>query len=244
MQKLYSLARRCIDDYRMIGAGESIAVGVSGGKDSLTLLAALAGLRRFYPNPFSLQAISLDLGYEGADYGPIGDFCKTLDVPFTVVKTDIKTVVFDIRKEENPCALCANLRRGALHEAALNLGCKKVALGHHMDDAVETFLMSLHFEGRLHCFAPVTYLDRRGVTLIRPLLYIKESFIRDIVQNHALPVLHNPCPANGFTRRQEAKELIQMMNQRFPGYADRVFSAMRRLPLPGWERPGDSGGKD
>ena len=180
MQKLYSLVRRCIDDFQMISDGESIAVGVSGGKDSLTLLAALAGLRRFYPKQFSLQAVSLDLGYAGADFSPIEAYCRTLDVPFTLVKTDIKTVVFDIRKEDNPCALCANLRRGALHEAALSLGCRKVALGHHCGDALETFLMSLHFEGRLHCFAPVTYLDRRDITLIRPLLYIKESFIRDL----------------------------------------------------------------
>jgi tRNA(Ile)-lysidine synthase TilS/MesJ len=235
MRKLMSLARRCIDDYEMISEGENIAVGVSGGKDSLALLAALAGLMRFYPKRFSLKAILLDMGFEGAEHTGVQAFCDAYEVPLTIVNTDIKTVVFDIREEKNPCALCANLRRGALHEAALSLGCKKVALGHHMDDAVETFLMSLNFEGRLHSFAPVTYLDRRDITLIRPLLYIKEGFITELAKKYDFPVRKNPCPADGFTRRQDAKELIREMNARYPGYQDRVFQAMRRLPLPGWE---------
>ena len=172
MQKMLSSLRRCIDEYNMISQGDNIAIGVSGGKDSLALLATLAELRRFYPKKYYLQAITLDMGYENADFTPIAEFCRKIDVPYTVKKTQIKQVIFDIRHEKNPCALCAKMRRGSLNDAALELGCKKVALGHHFDDAVETFLMNLLFTGQLGCLKPSTYMSRADVTQIRPMLYI------------------------------------------------------------------------
>ena len=232
MQHIYSRVRRCLDDYGMISHGEKIAVGLSGGKDSLLLLAALAGLRRFYPVPFSLEAISLDLGFPGVDLSPVYDYCKHLDVGFTLIKTDIAEVVFNIRKESNPCSLCAKLRRGILHSAALEKGCRKVALGHHADDAVETFWMSLLFEGRISCFSPVTWLDRKDITLIRPLLYLWEHEI--IQMKNSLPVVHNPCPAEGLTQRQAAKEKLLELEKTVPGVRLKILGAMQRLPLAGW----------
>lgn len=234
MQKLLSYVRRAADHYHMIESGDRIAVGVSGGKDSLTLLTALAELRRFYPYPFSLTAITLNMGYEEMDFTPVAELCRRLDVPYIQVPTQIKQIVFDIRKEENPCSLCATLRRGALHEAALAAGCRKVALGHHYDDVVETYLLSLFYEGRISCFKPVTYLDRRGITLIRPLLYTPERYIRSIVRRFSLPIVHNPCPADGNTKRQEVKDLIRSLESTHPDLRSHIFGAMQRLPLDGW----------
>ncbi|MCL2082116.1 MAG: tRNA 2-thiocytidine(32) synthetase TtcA [Oscillospiraceae bacterium] len=232
MQHVYSRVRRCIDDYGMIAPGDKIAVGVSGGKDSLLLLVALAGLRSFYPHEFTLHAICLDLGFPGVVATPLVDFCERLDVPFSLIKTDIAPVVFDIRKEPNPCSLCAKLRRGALHEAALERGCRKVALGHHADDAVETFWLSLLFEGRLSCFQPVTWLDRKDITLIRPLLYFWENEI--ISMKSGLPVIHNPCPAEGHTQRQAAKDKLKELEVTIPGARQKILGAMQRFPLMGW----------
>ncbi len=242
MQQILSLVRRAVQEFDMIQAGEKVAIGVSGGKDSLLTLWALAQLRQFYPKQFTLEAITLDLGDSVAvpshgDLSQVRAFCETLSIPYTVVKTDIFEVVFDIRKETNPCSLCAKMRRGALHDAAIKLGCRKVALGHHFDDAVETFMMSLLFEGRLGCFAPVTFLDRVGVTLLRPLLYVEEAQVRQAVKALQLPVVHNPCPANGNTKRQEVKELFVDMEKRYPALRQKVFGAMHRYPLRGWERP-------
>lgn len=235
MQNIMGLVRRCADDYDMICPGDRIAVGLSGGKDSLTLLTALAGLRKYYPKPFYLEAITLDMGFEGMDFTGLSEFCKELDVPFTLIHTQIKTIVFDERKEKNPCSMCAKMRRGALNEAALSRGCKKIALGHHYDDAVETFMLSLVFEGRISCFQPVTFLDRKGVTQIRPLLYVGESRIKNYVQREKLPVVFNPCPADKNTKREEIKKLIYELNGRYPGFKDKLFGSMQRLPLPHWE---------
>jgi tRNA(Ile)-lysidine synthase TilS/MesJ len=212
----------------MIAPGDRIAIGVSGGKDSLLLLQTLAELRAFYPQPFEIEAVTLHMGMPGMDYRPVRDFCRTLGVGYTVVPTDILHVVLDIRKEENPCSLCAKLRRGALHDAALGLGCRKVALGHHCDDAVETFLLAMLYEERLYCFTPVTYLDRKDITLIRPMLYVDEHLVRETARRLALPVVHNPCPANGHTKRQEVKELITELSGRYPGLRDRLFRAVKR----------------
>jgi tRNA(Ile)-lysidine synthase TilS/MesJ len=230
MKRIVSLVRRCADDYGMIAPGDRIAVGLSGGKDSLLTLAALCKLRAFSPVPFTLRAITLDMGFPGMDFGAVRDFCAALDVPYHLQSTQIAEIVFDVRKEAHPCSLCAKMRRGALHDAALRLGCAKVALGHHFDDAVETFWMSLRYESRLHCFQPVTYLDRRGVTLIRPLLYVREAEVRRVAAG--LPVVHNPCPANGHTKRQEAKEFLAS----HPGFDENLFRAMQSLPLKGWGR--------
>ncbi len=234
MQRMLSHVRRAVDGYQMIAAGERIAVGVSGGKDSLTLLVALANLRRFYPNPFEIVAITLEMGYDEMDFSEIQALCNRLQIEYIRIPTQIKQIIFDIRKEENPCSLCAKMRRGALHEAALAAGCYKVALGHHFDDAVETYLLSLFYEGRISCFKPVTWLDRRDITLIRPLLYVPEQEIRNFTRRQALPVVHNPCPADGNTKRQEVKELLLSLEAQVPQLRNRIFGAMQRYPLAGW----------
>ena len=189
------LVRRCVEDYDMIAPGDTVAVGVSGGKDSLVLLMALNELRRYYPKPFTLEAITVELGFDGMDFAPVAELCDTLGVPYTRLKTDIKEVVFDVRKEDNPCSLCAKMRRGALCTALSERGITKLALGHHFDDAVETFLLSLVYEGRISCFQPVTNLDRTGVIQIRPMLYLSEKTIAHFAAKERLPVVHNPCPA-------------------------------------------------
>ena len=226
MNKILSLTRRCVEDYDMIHPGDRIAVGVSGGKDSLMLLMALAKLREFYPIPFTVEAITLDLGTSDPgqrnDFQPVARLCQELDVPYTVIPTQIRWVIFNARQEKNPCALCSKMRRGALHAALQERGISKIALGHHYDDAVETFFMSLIFEGRLSCFQPVTYLDRTGITQIRP-------------QRLELPVVRSTCPADGSTKRQEVKELVYELQGRYPGLKARAFGAMQRLPLPAWE---------
>ena len=234
-QKLLSLTRKCVEEYDMIRPGDKIAVGLSGGKDSLTLLWCLAGLRRFYPVPYTLEAITVDMGMD-MPMAPLRELCRELDVPFTVVPTQIKEIVFDIRKEKNPCSLCANLRRGSLNSTAVKLGCGKVALGHHMDDAVETFLMSLFYENRISCFRPVTELDRTGVTVIRPMLYMEEALIRRAAEALELPIVKNKCPADGITKRQDTKELVAQLRDRFPELREGVIGAMQRLPLAGWEK--------
>lgn len=238
MERILSLTRRCVEDYQMIAPGDRIAVGVSGGKDSLVLLLALSRLREFFPVPFELEAVTLDPGAaEGRtppDFTPVGDFCRKLGVPYTVVPTELQHVIFDVRKEKNPCSMCAKMRRGALNRAILDRGLSKLALGHHYDDAIETFYMSLIFEGRLSSFQPVTFLDRTGVTQIRPLLYCGESLIKSAAQRLSLPVVKNPCPADGNTRRQEIKELVAELQSRYPGLKARTFGAMQRLPLPHW----------
>ena len=233
MNKILSYVRRCVEDYDMIQPGDKVAVGVSGGKDSLVLLAALARLREFYPKPFTVEAITLDMG-TGMDFAPVAEYCKRIDVPYTCIPTEIAHVIFDVRKEKNPCSMCAKMRRGALHTALLERDIHKIALGHHFDDAVETFFLSLFYEGRLSCFQPVTWLDRTGISQIRPLLYCGEGHIRHVAQREGLPVVHNPCPANGFTKRQEVKELVKELGERYPNLKSRVFGAMQRLPLPEW----------
>ena len=233
MNKILSYVRRCVEDYDMIQRGDRVAVGVSGGKDSLVLLTALARLREFYPKPFTVEAITLDMG-TGMNFAPVAEYCGRIDVPYTCIQTEIAHVVFDVRKEKNPCSMCAKMRRGALHTALLERDIHKIALGHHFDDAVETFFLSLFYEGRLSCFQPVTWLDRTGISQIRPLLYCGEGHIRHVARREGLPVVHNPCPANGFTKRQEVKELVKELGERYPDLKSRVFGAMQRLPLPEW----------
>lgn len=234
MKKILSYTRRCVEDYDMIQAGDRIAVGVSGGKDSLTLLTALANLRQFYPEPFTVEAVTVEMGMKGMDFSPVADYCQKLNVPYHRVQTEISHIIFDLRKEKNPCSLCAKMRRGSLHEELQRLGMNKVALGHHYDDAVETFFLSLFYEGRLSCFQPVTDLDRTGITQIRPLLYCSEGMIRGAASRLDLPIVHNPCPANGYTKRQEVKDLIKELSLRYPHLKEYVFRGMQRLPLPAW----------
>lgn len=237
MQKLLSQVRKCIRDYQMLSPGDRVAVGVSGGKDSLALLRLLAELREHSAVPFELLAVTLDMGYEELDFSPVADLCARLQVPYTLRQTQIREIVFDIRKEENPCALCAKLRRGILNETAVALGANKVALGHHYDDTVETFALSLIYEGRISCFLPVTYLDRTGLTLIRPMLYLHEKTIRNFAERENLPVVHNPCPADKNTKREDVKALLYELEGRYPGLKDNIFGGLQRSPLPGW-KPG------
>ena len=234
MQHILSLVRRCVEDYDMIDAGETVAVGVSGGKDSVLTLAALARLRRFYPKKFEVAAVTIDAGAPGMDFSPIAQLCRELEVPYYVERVPIYEVVFEARQEKNPCSLCAKFRRGALSTKLNDLGISKIALGHHYDDAVETMLMSLFIEGRISCFQPVTYLDRTKVTQIRPLLYVQEREVRGAVKRLGLPVVENPCPANGSTKREEMKALLRDLDRQFPGVKQKVFGAIQRYPLYGW----------
>ena len=228
------LVRRCVEDYDMIAPGDTVAVGVSGGKDSLVLLMALNELRRYYPKPFSLEAITVELGFDGMDFTPVAELCESIGVPYTRLKTDIKEVVFDVRKEDNPCSLCAKMRRGALCTALSERGITKLALGHHFDDAVETFLLSLVYEGRISCFQPVTHMTRTGVDQIRPMLYVGEQAVTRFAAREQLPVVHNTCPADKHTKRQEVKELIAALQAQYPDLKTKIFGAMQRLPLPQW----------
>lgn len=226
--------RRAVDDYGMINEGDRVAVGVSGGKDSMLLLAALRQLQSYYPKRFELGAITIELGFEGMDFTPVKRFCEERGIEYTCVKTDIKEVVFDVRQEDNPCSLCAKMRRGALNSTLRERGMNKLALGHHFDDAVETFMMSLLFEGRLSCFQPVTYLDRSGVTQIRPLIYAGEQRIANLAAALELPIVENPCPQDKTSKRYEIKQLLKSMCGEYPDMKTKVFGAMQRLPLPGW----------
>lgn len=233
MQKLIGLVRRCVEDYNMIQPGDRIGIGVSGGKDSLALLVFLAELRKYNSNPFELEAITVDLGF-GMDFGPIEDLCKALNVPFTLVTTEIAPIIFDYRKEKNPCSMCSKMRRGALNQALLDRGLNKLALGHHYDDAVETFMMSLIYEGRISCFQPVTDLDRTGIIQIRPMLYLHEKTINSFAEKNELPVIHNRCPIDKRTKREEIKKLVYDLSATYPDLKERIFGAMQRLPLPEW----------
>lgn len=233
MQKLVGLVRRCVEDYQMIQPGDRVAVGVSGGKDSLVLLMLLAELRKYYQNPFELDAVTIDMGL-GMDYSKVQQFCEAIDVPYTVVKTEIGPIIFDYRKEKNPCSMCSKMRRGALNQAILERGMNKLALGHHYDDAVETFMMSLIYEGRISCFQPVTNLDRTGIIQIRPMLYLHEKTIDNFATRQELPVLANRCPVDKITKREEIKRLIYDLSQTYPDLRERIFGAMQRYPLAEW----------
>lgn len=234
LQRLLSLTRQAVDQYHMIEAGDHIAVGISGGKDSLTLLCALSHLRRFYPLPFTLSAITVDLGLGNLDLAPVEALCGQLSVPYHVVPTEIGAVLFDIRKESNPCSLCAKMRKGALNARALELGCTKIAYAHHKDDLIETAMMSLLYEGHFYAFSPNTYLDRTGLGVIRPLLFVSEAEVIGFQRRHALPVCKNPCPMDGHTKRAYVKNLIRQIQKENPGAKDRLFHAVITGNIKGW----------
>lgn len=236
LQKLLSYVRRAVEDYRMIEEGDRIAVGVSGGKDSICLLVALRHLQRFYPKHFELEAITVSLGLPGASYDDIQALCDTLGVPYTVVHTDIGQIIFEERKEKNPCSLCAKMRKGALNDQAERLGCNKIALGHNKDDVVETFFMSLFYEGRMNCFSPISFLDRKKLWSIRPLIYVPEWECRSFVNQSGIQIVKNPCLADGNTKRQETKELLAELSQTYDNLQEKVFGAIRRSSLKGWKQ--------
>ena len=236
LQKVLSKVRQAIDDYHMIEDGDKIAVGISGGKDSLTLLLALKELSRFYPQKFSVYGVTVDLGFQNLDLDGIRNFCSTHDIPYTVISTSIAQIVFEDRKEDNPCSLCAKMRKGALNDAIRELGCNKIAYAHHADDVVETMFLSLFYEGRFHTFSPVTYLDKTDLTVIRPLIYMRESEVIGFVRKYQLPVVKSPCPADGHTKREYIKELLQQINRENPGVKDRIFTAIQNGTMEGWTK--------
>lgn len=234
LQQLYSYVRQAIDDYHMIQTGDRIAIGVSGGKDSLVLLYALAGLRRFYPEKFELMAVTVDLGFDGFDLSSVQNLCDELQVPYHVIHTDIGKIVFDVRKEKSPCALCAKMRKGALNQYILEQGFKKAAYAHHMDDVVETMFLSLIYEGRFSTFEPVTHLDQSNITVIRPMIYVPEADVIGFQNKYHLSPIKNPCPADGNTKREYVKKLIQQINRDNPGVKKRFFHAVENSNLEGW----------
>lgn len=223
MQSILSAMRRAVNHYDMIKDGDNIAVGLSGGKDSVTLLAALAAYRRFCPQSFTLSAVTIDLGL-GADFSPLNDFCRSVGVPYRLVDTQIGEIIFTERKEKSPCSLCSKMRRGALNTAITEMGANKLALGHHADDVAETFLLSLLYEGRLSTFSPVSFMDRSKITLIRPFIYVEEKNIIPVAKD--FPIVHNPCPKNHVTQREYMKNLIKKLNSDIPGAKDRILSSI------------------
>lgn len=234
IRRLLSRTRRALDDYRMIEDGDRIAVGVSGGKDSLALLCALSEMRRFYPNRYSLFALTVDMGFEGSDYGDVRLLCEALGVEYRVIRTDLARIIFDIRKEPNPCALCARMRRGMLHDAAKEAGCGKLALGHHYDDVIETFMMNLFNEGRLGSFSPVTYLDRKDITVIRPFVYTKECEIASFIARNDIKAVKSLCPEDKNTDREKYKRLLDSLEAENDGLRHRIFTALKNSGLSGY----------
>lgn len=234
LQRLLSLVRQAVDQYEMIEEGDHIAIGISGGKDSLTLLWGLVHLQKFYPKHFSLSAITVDMGIDTMNLEPIKALCQEFQVPYEIVPTEIGKILFDIRKETNPCSLCAKLRKGALNNKALEMGCNKIAYAHHKDDLIETAMMSLLYEGRFYAFSPVTHLDRTDLTVIRPLLFVSEADVKGFRNKYQLPVCKNPCPMDGHTRREYVKNLIHTLNIENPGVKDRLFRAVIEGHIEGW----------
>lgn len=236
MQEILARLRAAVDHYEMIQPGDVVAVGVSGGKDSMLLLAAMAELRRFYPSPFTLKAITVDPQFGGkpGDYSAIAAFCAARDIPYIVHPTELWDVIFRQKQEKNPCSLCARMRRGILHKTAVENGCNVVALGHHEDDAAETFLMNLLSGSTLGCFSPVSFLDRQGITLIRPLLFLTERDVANAVQRLALPVVKSQCPVDGDTGREEMKQLLKNLQSTYPDVCHRIVTAMQKQGLSRW----------
>ncbi len=235
MEQFTGLVRRCVEDYDMISPGDVIAVGLSGGKDSMALLCALNSLRRYYPKPFELLGVTVDLGFPGMDFSPVADYCRDLGVPYDVIRSDIRDVVFQERQEKNPCSLCVKLRKGAFHDRLKELGANKAALGHHMDDAVETFLLSLIYEGRISCVGPGTHMDRSGIVQIRPMLYAEEKRIVGLARKYAFPIVESTCPMDKTSKRALIKEYMYAVSRERKDFKIKTFRAMQRLPLPGWQ---------
>ena len=227
--------RRAADDYGMIKDGDRIAVGISGGKDSLSLLVALQAMKRFYPAEYELEAVTVSLGFVDFDVSPVRRLCDGIGVRYTVKETDIGEIIFGARMEPNPCSLCSRMRKGALHDEAVRLGCNKVALGHNRDDAVQTFFMSMFYNGTLHCFSPVSYLDRKGLTCIRPLVYVPERDVVSFVKSSGIEPVKSPCPADGYTKREEIKGFINEQRRNYDRFDEKVFGALKRSGLCGWQ---------
>lgn len=236
MQYISGLIRKAVNEYNMIEDGDRIAVGVSGGKDSVALLAGLAKYKTYAEMNFDIVAITLDPCFNGVetDYTPIEELCKSLNVEYHVKRTEIGKIIFDIRKETNPCSLCARMRRGALHDLTNEYGCTKIALGHHYDDAVETFFLNLFNEGRIGCFSPVSYLSRKDTTMIRPLIMVEEADVISAIKRNNLPVVKSKCPADGTTKRQQMKEWIAQRCEQDRSFKKKIYGAMKRAHISQW----------
>lgn len=233
-RKLLSLTRQAIEEYKMIEEGDRIAVGLSGGKDSLALLIALSGLQKFYPKKFELMGITCDVGFEGMDFTPVRELCEKIGISYTVVHTQIAEIVFKCHKEERPCSLCAKMRKGAMYAHLQEIGFNKIAYAHNKDDFLETALMSLIYEGRFYAFPPVTPLERSGITVIRPLMFVPEKSVEGFVQKEGLTIVKNACPVDGATRRAYAKGLVEQINRENPGAKDRIMHAIQNANLEDW----------
>ncbi|MBQ8298529.1 MAG: tRNA 2-thiocytidine(32) synthetase TtcA [Clostridia bacterium] len=236
MKQILSSVRKAIDEYGMIEEGDRIAVGLSGGKDSVTLLLALKNLQIFYPKKFEIVAITIDPDSNTFDTSVLEKLCAELNIEYVIEKTNIKEVVFDIRKEKNPCSLCANLRRGALNGAAEAHGCNKVALGHHKDDVIETFLLSLFYEGHIHTFSPNTYLSRKNLMVIRPMIYLEEKEVKAFAKRNNIPIMKKSCEVDGSTKREFMKTIIMELSKRIPRLKACIFGAIERSNIKGWEK--------
>lgn len=237
LQRLLSLVRQAVDRYGMIEEGDRIAVGVSGGKDSLTLLYAMKELSRFYPKHFEVYAVCVDLGYENTDFGGIQAFCEERGVELSVVHTQIGQIVMEERMETNPCSLCAKLRKGALVQEVLRLGCKKIAYAHHKDDFVETMLLSLIFQGQFYAFPPVTWFEDTGLQVLRPLMLVEEAEVKGFCNKYQIPVMKSPCPVDGTTKRAYAKRLLGQIQREHPGAKERMFHAITNGNICDWPDP-------
>lgn len=235
LQQLLSLTRQAIQDYDMIQEGDHIAIGISGGKDSLSLLLILHRLQQFYPKQFTLSAITVDLGYDQTfDLSGVTELCHNLKIPYYIEKTHIASIIFDERKEKNPCSLCGKMRKGALNQVAQKINCNKIAYAHHKNDMIETMLLSMLFEGNFYSFPPVTHLDRSNLTIIRPLMYVDEADIIGFMNKHELSATKSLCPIDGHTKREYAKNLVKQLNQEHPGAKDRMFHSILNGNFPDW----------
>lgn len=236
MQKILGYLRKAIQEYNMIEDGDNIAVGVSGGKDSLVLLIGLKLLQRFIGIDYNIHALSLDPRFNGeaTDFSEISKICSQYDIPYKIIETHIAEIVFDIRKETNPCSLCARMRRGALHNTAKEIGCNKLALGHNHDDVIETFFMNLFNEGRIDCFSPVSYFSEKDITIIRPLVLAPENIVAKTARKNNFPVLKSKCPADGHTSREEMRQFIINMGKKDKHFSDKIFGALQRANISGW----------
>lgn len=235
LQKLLGYIRKAIEDYNMIEEGDKIAIGLSGGKDSIALTVALKSLQRFYPKKFELEVITVSLGFENLDFSSMTELCNKLGLNYTIEHTSIGQIVFDERKEKNPCSLCSKLRKGALNNAAKKLNCNKVALGHNKDDVIQTFLLSLFYEGRINTFSPISFLDKKQIYLIRPLIYARDKDIKSFVKKDNIKIVNNPCPANGNTKREDIKNLIYRLEKDYDDLDNKIFGAIKRSQIQGWK---------
>lgn len=236
MQKILGYMRKAIEDYNMIEDGDKIAIGLSGGKDSVTLLLGLKNLQRFYPKNFEILAITVNPGFDKFDITSLANLCTKLNIKFIEEKAHIKEIVFDIRNEKNPCSLCANLRRGILNSVAIREGCNKIALGHNEDDVLETFFLNLLYGGSINTFAPASFMDRSKITLIRPLIYAPEKYIRNFVKRNNIPIMPKVCPIDGVSKREDMKKLILDFQKDIPTIRANLYGAIKRSNIKGWKK--------